>query len=256
MRFSLFEFEDQPWCPPVLRNAITAYLRLVVVMTRQARPVIPALAELLRRSGERSILDLCSGSGGIAREIAEAFSARGLHAPITLSDLFPDEARLEAVAGEMPAALRVHASPLDATKVPSSMPGLRTMFNAFHHFDPPSAHRILAAAAAAGRPIAIVEFIERTPLTLMGVVFSPILVLALAPWFRPLRWQTLVLTYLVPVVPLIVFWDGLVSWIRVYSVRELEALAADVRVPGYHWTAGRWRAGPVRVTYLLGHAGD
>ncbi|HXC50279.1 MAG TPA: hypothetical protein VN634_05290 [Candidatus Limnocylindrales bacterium] len=253
MRLSLFEFEDQPWCPPVLRNAITGYLRIVVAMTRQVRPVVPALVELLRRSGETSILDLCSGSGSIACEVGQSLALRGAPAPITLSDLFPDEARLERLASELPGVLRVHPAPLDATRVPPAMPGLRTMFNAFHHFDPPAAREILRDAATAGRPIAIVEFVERTPLTLLGVLVTPLLMLVVAPWLRPLRWQALLLTYVIPIVPLVVFWDGLVSWLRVYSVRELGALASEVVVPGYSWSAGRWRVGPVRVTYLLGY---
>ena len=127
------------------------------------------------------------------------------------------------------------------------------MFNAFHHFAPDAARGILSAAASAGRPIAIVEFVERNVLSLIGVLFSPILVLFVAPFLRPLRWQALVLTYLVPVVPLIVLWDGLVSWIRVYSVGELEQLAASTGASGYSWSAGRWRVGPVRVTYLIGY---
>src|SRR4029453_15937510 len=64
-RLQLFEFEDQEWCPGVLRRALTGYLRLAVLLTGQARPVIPALADLLRSTGETSILDLCSGSGGL-----------------------------------------------------------------------------------------------------------------------------------------------------------------------------------------------
>jgi len=38
-----------------------------------------------------------------------------------------------------------------------------------------------------------------------------------------------------------------------YLGGELEALAQAVVVPNYRWSAGRWRVGPVRVTYLLGY---
>ena len=253
MRHSLVELEDQPWFPATLRNGITAYLRFVVSLTRQMRPVAPAVAELLRRSGESSILDLCSGSGGAARQLARDLAARGASVPVTLSDRYPDSERLDAIAGEMPGVVRVHPAPLDATRVPADMPGVRTMFNAFHHFAPDAAGGILGDAARAGRPIAIIEFIERDPFSLMGVLFSPLLVLLAAPLFRPVRWQTLLFTYVVPAIPLAVFWDGLVSWIRVYSLAELEALAARAAAPGYAWSAGRWRVGPVRVTYLLGY---
>lgn len=249
----LFEFEDQSWCPAALRNAVTGYLRLVVQVTRQAGPVAPALASLLERSGETRILDLCSGSGGIALQLSRRMAASGRAPHFLLTDLYPDTAALDAVAAQSGGTIEVLPSPLDATRVPAGMPGLRTVFNAFHHFRPREARAILQAAASAGRPIAVVEFIERTPFTLLGVFFSPVMMLMVAPFLRPLRWTTLVFTYLLPVIPLMVWWDALVSWLRVYSVRELEELAAGVDAPGYRWEAGRWRVGPVRVTYLLGH---
>ena len=249
----LFEFEDQSWCPAVLRNAVTGYLRLVVQVTRQAGPVAPALADLLKRSGETRILDLCSGSGGIALQLTRRMAASGPPPRFLLTDLYPDTVALDAVAAQSGGTIEVLPSPLDATRVPAEMPGLRTVFNAFHHFHPAEARAILQAAAAAGRPIAVVEFIERAPFTLLGVFFSPLMMLMVAPFLRPLRWTTLVFTYLLPVIPLMVWWDALVSWLRVYSVRELEELAASVDAPGYQWEAGRWRVGPVRVTYLMGH---
>lgn len=252
VRVPLSELEDQPWFPAALRRAITAYLRLVVKLTRQVRPVVPALAAMLDRTGESRILDLCSGSGAVAGEIASRLAAGGRTTRITLSDLYPDVESMRAVAQESGGLLDVHPRPLDATDVPDEMPGLRTMFNAFHHFDPPAARAILAAAARSRRPVAIIEFLEQTPFSLLGVLFSPLLVFALAPLLRPLRWQTLALTYLVPVIPLVVLWDGVASWARLYSVRELEELAASTSATGYRWQAGRWRIGPVHVTYLLG----
>jgi hypothetical protein len=248
----LFEFEDLRWCPAVLRNAVTGYLRLAVTVTQQIRPVVPALAEFLSRSGETSILDLCSGSGGIALQLARGFERRGMPTRIVLSDLYPDTAAFAEVARASGGMVEFRSAPLDATAVPAELPGLRTIFNAFHHFRPDQARRVLTAAAESGRPIAIIEFIERGIIPLSGIFFSPILVLLLAPFLRPFRWQAVLFVYLVPVVPLMILWDGLVSWLRVHSLGELRAMAAGVGVAGYGWEAGRWRAGPVRVTYLMG----
>jgi SAM-dependent methyltransferase len=251
-RLHLFEFEDQRWCPAVLRNAITGYLRLAVTITQQIRPVVPALADFLRRTGESSILDLCSGSGGLARQLAGGLERRGMPTRIVLSDLYPDTAAFAEVARASGGLIEFRSAPLDATAVPAELPGLRTLFNAFHHLRPDEARRVLSAAAESGRPIAIIEFIERGIIPLSGIFFSPILVLFLAPFLRPFRWQALLFVYLVPVVPLMILWDGLVSWLRVHSLGELRAMAAGVGVAGYGWEAGRWRAGPVRVTYLMG----
>ena len=251
-RLHLFEFEDQQWCPALLRNAITGYLRLAVAVTQQIRPVVPALAGFLRSTGESSILDLCSGSGGIASQLARGLARRGQQTRIVLSDLYPDTASFGDIADASGGMVEFRSAPLDATAVPAELPGLRTVFNAFHHFRPREARRVLAAAAESGRPIAVIEFIERGIIPLSGILFSPILVLFLAPFLRPFRWQALLFIYVVPIVPLMILWDGLVSWLRVYSLDELRAMAASVAVPGYAGEAGHWRAGPVRVTYLLG----
>jgi len=35
-------------------------------------------------------------------------------------------------------------------------------------------------------------------------------------------WVQILFTYVVPILPLLIFWDGLVSQLRTYSVQELE----------------------------------
>lgn len=251
-RLPLFEIEDEPWCPPAVRRCVTGYLRLVARLTRQVRPVVPAVADLLRRSREDSILDLCSGSGGVAADLAALLASSGVEARVVLTDLYPDVEAFAEVARTSGGRVGFRAEPLDATTVPPELAGARTMFNAFHHFEPDDARRILRDAAEAGRPIAVVEFVERSAFTLAGVLFSPILMMLLAPFVRPLRTDSLVFTYLVPVAPLVVLWDGLASWLRVYSPAELRAMAGDIDVPGYAFEVGHWRVGPTRVTYVTG----
>jgi hypothetical protein len=107
--------------------------------------------------------------------------------------------------------------------VPRGLDGFRTLFNAFHHFRPELARRILADAVAARRPIAVFEVVSRRLLPLVGLLLSPLNVLVLMPFVRPRRWSWLFFTYVVPVIPLFVLWDGVVSWLRIYSEPELRA---------------------------------
>jgi hypothetical protein len=252
VRVDVFELEDRSWFPAALRRAITSYLGLVVRMTGQMRAVVPAIRDLLDRTDETRILDLCSGSGGIAAVIARELATSGRPVTVTLSDLYPDNAAMRDAVHQSGGLVDVHPRALDATRVPDTIGGLRTMFNAFHHFDAADARTILDAAARSGHPIAIVELLDKTPFGLAGVFFSPLLVFLVAPFLRPLRWTTLVLTYVVPIVPLVVFWDGFASWLRLYSLRDLERLSSGVGGHGYRWSAGRRRVGLVRITYLIG----
>src|SRR5687767_10470918 len=71
---------------------------------------------------------------------------------------------------------------------------------------------------------------------------------------RYLRLSRLVLTYVVPIVPLATIWDGVASCMRVYSPDEMRALIASLPPSDYEWDIGRLkipRTG-VAVTYLTG----
>jgi hypothetical protein len=59
------------------------------------------------------------------------------------------------------------------------------------------------------------------------------------PFIRPFTWRRLLWTYVVPVVPLVAMWDGLVSNLRTYSPVELSTLADALHGPAYRWRSGR-----------------
>jgi hypothetical protein len=60
-------------------------------------------------------------------------------------------------------------------------------------------------------------------------------------------------TYLLPVIPLVLFWDGIVSNLRTYSPAELQELTLGVQRDGYRWEIGKIPAGSCKITYLLGY---
>ena len=63
-RLHLFEFEDQPWFPRVIRDGMTDYLKFVANRCDFYKSVIPILAKGLHKSGSNTIVDLASGAGG------------------------------------------------------------------------------------------------------------------------------------------------------------------------------------------------
>jgi hypothetical protein len=93
------------------------------------------------------------------------------------------------------------------------------------------------------------EALSRRLGVLLTTALIPLLVLALTPWTRPRLWQ-LLLTYVVPILPLIITWDGLVSCLRTYRPDELLALTEGL--DGHRWTAGHVRHRGVVLTYLIG----
>jgi hypothetical protein len=140
------------------------------------------------------------------------------------------------------------------TAVPESLPGFRLICNAFHHLPPSAARKCLADAISHGRGIALVEMVDRTATSVFGVTLGTSAVLAVTPFIRPLRVSRLLLTYVVPVVPLCTWWDGVVSCLRAYSPEELTRLVASLPTNGYTWDIGRLPipGAPTSLVYLIG----
>jgi hypothetical protein len=66
----------------------------------------------------------------------------------------------------------------------------------------------------------------------------PLGVLVLTPAVRPFRWSRLFWTYLVPVLPAAILFDGVVSTLRVYTPDEMLAMGREVGGDEYECEAG------------------
>jgi len=83
-------------------------------------------------------------------------------------------------------------------------------------------------------------------------ILVPAHVLALMPFARPFRWGYLVFTYLIPIIPLILFWDSMVSNLRIYSPEQMKELTRHFQAPDYSWEIGRIRVLGMGSPYLIG----
>ena len=221
----------------------------------QAAYLAAKLAEALRRAGTHRVVDLCSGGGGPALAIADELAALDPDARITLTDLYPNEEGFAYLAEKSNGVIDHAGTSVDARHVPASLPGMRTMFSALHHFRPDDAQAILQSVVDEGQPFAAFEVVGRHPVVLLGMLIVVIPVMLTLPLLRPFRWAWLPLTYLVPVIPLFVMWDGIVSCLRVYSPDELRAMVA--RLEGgdrFDWEIGELAMGslPGNAIYCIG----
>lgn len=141
---------------------------------------------------------------------------------------------------------------VDARSVPERLTGIRTMFDCFHHFRPTEAREVLADAYRRREAIVVAEGTRRSLPAVIGMLLAPLLVLLLTPRIRPFSRARVALTYVVPIVPLLVLWDGLISCLRSYRPRELRALAAGLDAR-YCWGVGTYRRRGNVVTFLVGH---
>ncbi len=254
-RMQLFEFNELSWFPEILRNAITDILRILSESLAIHEVIRPVLEHLIRQSGVNRVVDLCSGAGGPIVSIASKLAHP--ETVVYLTDKFPNRDAFNNAEQVSGGRIVGYPHSVDATAVPDRLCGLRTLFNAFHHFPPQVARSILMDAYLKRQPIAVFELTDRRiSRTLSNFILSFLTALALAPKMRPRRLLLWALTYAVPVLPLAFGWDGFVSCLRSYTASEIRKLLPDRKInPNYIWTLGRLKVPkvPVQVTYLTGH---
>jgi hypothetical protein len=244
-RCQLFEFLDQSWLPDRLRVAATGYLTASYATTPFPARWAGILARVLDDCGLDRIIDIGSGSGGPIEAVLAEMAKLGRRPLVTLTDLYPVRTA---------SSIDYWPEPVSATCVPAELRGLRTLFLVFHHFTPPMAQAVLQDAFNQRQPICIFEATSRTAPAIAVSFVLPFLVLLLTPFVRPKTVFQLFFTYLIPVVPLLVFWDGLVSQLRTYSTAELRELTAFCDSPEFVWEHGFIEESgvPFKTCYLIG----
>lgn len=252
-RRHLVELEDLSWWPRAFRDAGTDYLVTAIRHAKVYDGLAPRLADAVRRSGATQVIDLCSGGGGPWPTLLPALRAAGVDVPVRLTDKFPNTAAMTRVSESTP-GVRFEPESVSATDVPARLAGFRTLFTAFHHFRPADAKAILAAAVRDRQGIFIAEASSRTWAALALQALVPLAVLLLTPAVRPFRWSRLFWTNVVPVLPPAIWFDGVVSTLRVYTPDEMLAMGREVSGDEYEWEAGTEKpaGSPVAIPYLIG----
>lgn len=255
-RIQFIEIHEQSWLPSLLRDQVTDALRFGMNLFHAYAPIAPRLQGALDATDSRSIIDLCSGGGGpwisLFRKLRGELRGELGELQVLLTDKYPNlgTGRNGQTAGDD--RIRAYAGSVDAMSVPCELKGLRTMFTSFHHFSPDEARAILQNAVDAREGIAVFEITRRAPVTI-GFMFPFVAMLSAGTlWIRPFRWSRLFWTYLIPIVPFILLFDGVVSCLRTYRPRELREIIEKIDAPGYCWEIGEQASGRLPITLLIG----
>ncbi|OLN95982.1 hypothetical protein CCHL11_07094 [Colletotrichum chlorophyti] len=263
-RFHLFEIDDQPWFPSFLRAYVQEALHrawVYKVPVLQTSPPAHVAAEILQsvlgpRLPSYTFIDFCAGSGGptpaIERAVNRHLAAQKRPAVnFVLTDLHPNPdswARAAAKSdhiGYEPRSVDAAAAPGDLVAgYASGGKKVFRLFNlAFHHFDDPLASAILKNTLETSDGFAIFElqgrdvqsFFMPALLGLGTLLFTPLLAWKL----RSLT--VLIFTYLIPILPFVLVFDGYISALRTRTPAEVEALmkSCGARTEGWEFKSGR-----------------
>ena len=251
-RIHLFEFEDLKWFPSFLRNYGTDFLQFLAYKTKMYQPIIPVIQKGIGESDSNQIVDLGSGGGGGLIWLNQELTKTNPDLKIVLTDYYPNVDAFEYTKEQADNFEYIKES-VDARDVPVELTGLRTMFLSLHHFKPDDAKLILQNAVDSKNSIAIFEAQERSVLSFIAMFFSPLTVLFTTPFIRPFKLKRILFTYIIPIVPLFVWWDGMVSSLRTYSVKEMQQLVDGLEnKDSFDWEIKRIKSGPGVILYLMG----
>jgi len=258
-RYHLAELSDQPWCPKLLLDSATDFLQYFENLSNVFGSSVPYLRRALEKSGTRRILDLCSGGGGPWPGLYQRFQKEECFPlSVCLTDKNPNIESVK-ICNASSNGLQYYPRSIDAIKIPGNLDGFRTFFNAVHHFSPDEVQMILNDAIRKNRGIGIFEATERNVLAICQMIFVlPLIVLTLTPLIRPFRLSRLFWTYILPLLPLIITFDGIISSLRTYSIHELEGMICNLDLNHYTWEIGQEdvKGLPRKVTYLIGYPSE
>jgi hypothetical protein len=246
-----FELHDHRLYPGFLRDLLTEALEAIWHYTNCYRVIVPRLRLAMTEAGTHRIVDLCSGGGGPWIRLREQFvTAEGFEVSVSLTDKYPNErafTRLCAAQG-----VETYPAPVDARQIPPNLDGFRTIFSAFHHFNPDEARAILADAVMRQQGIAVFEPAKCNVRRILAMTVLPLLCWRVAPRMKPFHWARILWTYLLPIVPSTVFIDGVLSCLRAYSLEDLRQLTEGLGGDEYRWEMGEEGGGTIGITYLIG----
>jgi hypothetical protein len=256
-RIHFIELHEQPWFPSSLRNDITDALQFGFNLMRAYEPILPLLQGVIDSNHQQSVVDMCSGGGGpwpdLSRKLQSRDAAHSAGLQILLTDKYPNLDAFQSVSASSHLHISYYPEPVDAMNVPRALKGLRTMFTSFHHFSPKDARAILQNAVDAGESVGIFEITKRTPSTIAIIFVGVLLMFVHTPRIRPFRWTRLLWTYLIPIIPLVLLFDGVVSCLRTYRPQELREMVEKLTPCQYKWEIGEIAGKRTPVTYLIGY---
>lgn len=221
-RIHLQQITNASWFPEFLTRCIHEFMSWFVLKVNASKPFMPVIEEGLKDAKQIVVLDIPGGAGF---ETVDDFIDPGL----------PRK--------------KVDVSTYNGTEK-----GLHLSINAFHQLKPNEARRILESVSNKKQPIVIVEGNNDSLWQVFGMlIIVPLTVLFTAPLVKPFRWERLLFTYLIPVLPVVTFLDGFIALFKLYAPSDLDELTFRIASKDYTWRSGKLDNGRGgKIIFLLG----
>ena len=235
----LFEFMDLNWLPASLHATLREILEC-----GNARPFRPyyewVAAEVKRElaaSGCENVVELGAGTAPITRVLAREPGLDGVK--LIVCDSQPDAATYADLEKRHAGMVIAKRAPVDFSQ-PQDWPAktLLLLSGTFHHIPPDQRAAVLESVTRSADQVMVCEPLRKTFLSMGFVLFSVVPAVILPLWFlaRPGKAKRFFWCWLFPVAPIMFWWDGFVSCLRMWTDREwsnnLREVVPRDRTPG------------------------
>ncbi len=254
-RIHLFEFEDFHWFPGWLRECMTQYIIAVHKLINSSQDLIKLINKALGSTNSKHIYDLCSGSGGPMPQVYQKLKKENKDILLTLSDLYPHKKAIQEYNSAKIEGVDYCETFQNAADFDPDKKGLRTMICSLHHMTPEIAKDILKEAQKSKQPFLAYEISDNSfPKWIWWIAFpiNIITVLIITAMVRPMTWQQIIFTYIIPILPIVIAWDGAVSNARTYTLQDMDILLDGMEKKDYKWETGTIKGKMGNKLYLMG----
>jgi hypothetical protein len=216
----LFEWMDLEWLPVGLRNTMREILECGNAQPFRSyyRWVADEVKRRIIEEGYHNAVELGAGTAPITRLLARDPDVEGVR--LIVCDLKPDVEGFHDLEKRYPCRVTPVYEPVDFSQ-PHTWPPRTLLFlsGAFHHLPPAVRNQVLCSLTNSADRTMILEPLRNTVLSVLFVFLSlfPALVLPLWHLNRPGRLRRIAWCWLVPIAPVLFWWDGVISCLRMWS---------------------------------------
>lgn len=216
----LFEFMDLKWLPPSLHATLREILEC-----GNARPFRPyyewvenEVKQLALATNCRNTVELGAGTAPVSRLLAKDPDLDGVK--FIVCDGQPDKDTYADLEKQYPGKVMPRYEAVDFSQ-PQTWPPDTLLFlsGTFHHIPPDVRLEVLKTLSASCTRVMVCEPLRKDPISICFVFLSIVPALLLPLWFfgRPGKLRRLLWCWFVPVAPLMFWWDGVASCLRMWT---------------------------------------
>ncbi len=234
------ECNDSPHCPQFIRESILEVLGQSIRDAGVYEKLAPRFIEFCAEAQVKDVLELGAGSGESTAVFLDAIRQTNQSPPhVYISDLFPMVEVMARTCKRFPGVLTPITEPVDIGDLGDVVShDMHMVLSAFHHLDTGVARVFLQKVQEQKSAVFIAE-----PFTNSLRAFVPLFLHGFTGLARNgvfssrMRLVKFFFTFLIPLIPMCLLWDGLISMIRMYSEEEFMAVVASLPDSGqsYLW---------------------